>query len=577
MLSLSARWTAYATVTSAAVVLIMVFGVGCASPKGSSAKSAAAAAAPGAGNLTDPTPPPPEFRAMFVATAYNLDWPSRPTLHRRVQKDEINAIVNRAVDLNCNVIILQVRSFGDRIYRDTALSSPYTKEPWSMSLNNGFDPDPKAAPDYDPLKAWINACDDAGLELHAWINPFRVNRLVSIKQDGEDRYLPVVKHEGQLYLKPTSKLVQDYVKAVLDDFFVKYPAVSSAVTPGSLAMPTAAMLLQQGEEGGVDGVIYDHQIPPDDGPGGPGGGAATGPGTSTAPGAGPGSVSSWGEARTDYFIAKWKTLEHVENDSYVPLDTFIKDSADKVKAYEGEFGYSPSRQEKRAMAWLTAGHFNYVIPELYNRNTFVQDLKDWLNANTFVPASGPKPLVVAGLFTTRVQTPPANDEDPWGASEIRFQIADARSTTVPNGEGAKGQAHYSGSALRYPDQAGPGSDDENLGKKLKANEYKEPRLAPASRAPVDNAPDAPTNVRKEQDSNGDWHAKWTPATGGGPSKRKVKRWAVWLHRTTGGPNDWEMLKPISRKTTSIKVDANVDGIRVKAIDRFNRESAYGKW
>src|SRR5262245_6870988 len=79
-------------------------------------------------------PPPPirELRGVFVTTAYNIDWPPRPGLHWRVQSDEINAIVNRARELHCNVIFLQVRAFGDRIHRHTTLPAP---EPWSAALN----------------------------------------------------------------------------------------------------------------------------------------------------------------------------------------------------------------------------------------------------------------------------------------------------------------------------------------------------------------------------------------------------------------------------------------------------------
>ena len=65
--------------------------------------------------LAEPPSPDPEMRAVFVATAYNIDWPSRPSLHRSVLEDEIRATVARAKALNCNTILLQVRAFGDRI------------------------------------------------------------------------------------------------------------------------------------------------------------------------------------------------------------------------------------------------------------------------------------------------------------------------------------------------------------------------------------------------------------------------------------------------------------------------------
>ncbi|MGB7159303.1 MAG: family 10 glycosylhydrolase, partial [Tepidisphaeraceae bacterium] len=230
---------------------LALFAFGCAG------KSARTAGAPSI--FGDPALPEPEFRAIFVPTAYNLEWPSRPGLHRRVQTDEINAIVSRAKDLNCNVMILQVRAFGDRIYRKTNLKDPYYPEPWAEPLNNTHDPDTRTAPTYDPLSEWINACDEAGLELHAWVNPFRVNSLVKIKQNGADVYLPVIKYQKQLYLDPRSKAVQDYVKAVLADLLDNYDATYPAANaPVRMAITSAAM----SDDGGIDGILYDHNLPP---------------------------------------------------------------------------------------------------------------------------------------------------------------------------------------------------------------------------------------------------------------------------------------------------------------------------
>src|ERR1051326_8843406 len=66
--------------------------------------------------------PVDEVRGLFVATAYNIDWPSQPGLdtpeQQQAQKDEIDTIVQRAVDLGFNTIFLQVRAFGDRIYSE---------------------------------------------------------------------------------------------------------------------------------------------------------------------------------------------------------------------------------------------------------------------------------------------------------------------------------------------------------------------------------------------------------------------------------------------------------------------------
>ena len=52
---------------------------------------------------------PREFRAVWVATVSNIDWPSRPGLKAWEQQGELIAIMNRAAHLNMNAVVLQVR------------------------------------------------------------------------------------------------------------------------------------------------------------------------------------------------------------------------------------------------------------------------------------------------------------------------------------------------------------------------------------------------------------------------------------------------------------------------------------
>src|SRR2546427_1247443 len=77
-----------------------------------------------------PVTPPPiarEFRAAWVATVDNIDWPSKGGLPVEQQKAEIVRILDKASQLNLNAIILQVRPACDALY--------YSKlEPWSEYL-----------------------------------------------------------------------------------------------------------------------------------------------------------------------------------------------------------------------------------------------------------------------------------------------------------------------------------------------------------------------------------------------------------------------------------------------------------
>jgi uncharacterized lipoprotein YddW (UPF0748 family) len=109
-------------------------------------------------------PPPREFRAAWIATVANIDWPSKPGLPVAQQKAELVALIDRAAQLHFNAIFFQVRSVADAIY-------PSTLEPWSEYLTGlqGRAPEPF----YDPLALALAEAHKKGLELQVWFNPFR--------------------------------------------------------------------------------------------------------------------------------------------------------------------------------------------------------------------------------------------------------------------------------------------------------------------------------------------------------------------------------------------------------------------
>ena len=108
--------------------------------------------------------PDREFRAAWVATVSNIDWPSKPGLPADQQKAEAIDMLDRLAQLNMNAVVLQVRPHCDALY-ESAL------EPWSAYLSGEEGVPP--APLYDPLAFWIEEAHARGLELHAWFNPYR--------------------------------------------------------------------------------------------------------------------------------------------------------------------------------------------------------------------------------------------------------------------------------------------------------------------------------------------------------------------------------------------------------------------
>ena len=108
-----------------------------------------------------------EFRATWLTTAWGNDWPKKTQVTsdatRKQQQDSLIAIFDRLQAGNMNAVCFQVRARSDAFYQ-----SSY--EPWAAELAGARGKDPG----YDPLAFAIEEAHKRGLELHAWVNPFRV-------------------------------------------------------------------------------------------------------------------------------------------------------------------------------------------------------------------------------------------------------------------------------------------------------------------------------------------------------------------------------------------------------------------
>ncbi|GAB3036607.1 glycoside hydrolase family 10 protein [Spirosoma pulveris] len=108
-----------------------------------------------------PIPPKREFRAVWVATVNNIDWPSKKGLPVVDQQREIVTMFDQHQQMGLNAVVVQVRSAADAFYARGS-------EPWSEWLTGqqGLAPQPF----YDPLEFMIGQAHDRGLEFHAWFN-----------------------------------------------------------------------------------------------------------------------------------------------------------------------------------------------------------------------------------------------------------------------------------------------------------------------------------------------------------------------------------------------------------------------
>jgi uncharacterized lipoprotein YddW (UPF0748 family) len=175
-----------------------------------------------------------EFRAAWVASVANINWPSKPGLTTAEQQAEATSILDYLQVNNFNAVILQIRPQADALYASDI-------EPWSYFLTGEQDKAPD--PYYDPLSFWIEEAHKRGLELHAWMNPYRAhhNSGKDISSKSIVRTNPETVYwlkEGYWWMDPALQFTQDYTSKVVmdvvkrydvdgihfDDYFYPYPS-----------------------------------------------------------------------------------------------------------------------------------------------------------------------------------------------------------------------------------------------------------------------------------------------------------------------------------------------------------------
>lgn len=177
-----------------------------------------------------PGPLPREFRAAWIATAYNIDWPSKQGLPAAQQQAELRRMLDCIASLRMNAVIFQVRPMGDAFY-DSRI------EPWSHFLTGKMGRNPG----YDPLAFCIREAHARGLEVHAWFNPFRAlcNNDIQASSNHITRRKPGItkRYGSQTWCDPGNaasrahalEVISDVVRRYnidgvhLDDYFYPYP------------------------------------------------------------------------------------------------------------------------------------------------------------------------------------------------------------------------------------------------------------------------------------------------------------------------------------------------------------------
>ncbi len=121
-------------------------------------------------DITDIIPPEEisedaEVRGMYIASVMNINFPSKSALSAEELKAELDDIIITCKKANLNAIYFQVRPSADSLFKSAIFpTSAYLTGEQGAPLQDGF----------DPLEYIIEKAHTVGIQIHAWVNPFRV-------------------------------------------------------------------------------------------------------------------------------------------------------------------------------------------------------------------------------------------------------------------------------------------------------------------------------------------------------------------------------------------------------------------
>jgi uncharacterized lipoprotein YddW (UPF0748 family) len=484
-----------------------------------------AAAEPHVWSARDSDDPPPlatEFRGVWIATVANIDWPSRPGLSTWEQQAELIALLNRAVSMNLNAVIFQVRPAGDALYASTL-------EPWSAYLTGQMGAAPE--PFYDPLTFAIDEAHARGLELHAWFNPYRARhpsdsseiatthisarRPHLVKPYGPYLWMDpgepeIVAHTKRVILDVVSRYDVDGIH--IDDYF--YPYLERDSFGALIPFPDEASWRRYVASGGAL------------------------------------NRGDWRRQNVDRLVAELYFAVHAQKPwvkfGVSPFGIWRPDNPPGVTGLDA---YTEIFADARK--WVNNGWLDYVAPQLYWRSAspgqpFDRLLAWWVDQNIR------RRHVWPGLFTSRSDT--LETQERWRATEIVEQLRLTRAV-----RGASGHIHFSMRAFR--------DNPDSLSERLR-EPYRNPALVPATPW-VDSLPPAAPQVLIARDTvTGGLVAHLRP---GSDEKAwlwgvRERRGATWVTRILPG---WQLAHTL----TYTRSERGPEEIVVNAVDRSSNVSA----
>lgn len=482
--------------------------------------------------------PKRDFRAAFLTTIGNLDWPYRYTVgtsasNAKEQKQTLKkGYLNVYKNNNINAVMFQVRPAADAFYKSSI-------EPWSKYVSGRQG----SAPAYDPLEFIVDECHELGIELHAWVNPFRVssygdrNNLATNNVYNTHRdWTMVDKKSEKIWLNPGKPGVEEYLVSVIEEIITNYD---------------------------VDGLHFDDYFYPYEG------------------------IAN----SEDDDLYKAYLEDHFLNSSNFSKDDWrrhnisslmaaVHKKVQEVNAKKNSniiFGASPFGIWKNGtpvpgmdayntiygdpIQWLKDGSVDYLAPQLYWETGGAQDyvlLSKWWNDEVSAYNRYLMPSQALYRMTEKHYM--------WPVDEIINQVKTNRSEGYDN---TLGQIMFRSYDIR--------KNTKGLSDELQKGVYKYPSVSPSYNWLEQIAPNAPTNLTSEGNVL-NWDAPTTATDGDTARRYLVYRFSSAEEMISERHNGTKVIE-LTGKTSYTVPDywASLDQdqvFAVSAIDKNNNESIF---
>lgn len=458
--------------------------------------------------------PEREFRAAWIATVDNIDFPSKRTLTIDKQKAELVRDLDLANRLNLNAVIFQVRPMADALYSSRL-------EPWSEYLTSEMGK-PQA---FDPLEFIVAEAHKRGILVHAWFNPYRAYhpsaKTISENHISKKRPDLVAKYGKYLWLDPTDpeaskhslNVILDVVKRYdidgvhFDDYF--YPYIEKDSNGNDIDFPD-----DRNWQIYIKASAEKKQVPL--------------------------SRGDWRRLQVNNFIQTvGREVKRAKPQVMYGISPFgiwkpmPELGIEGFNAYEGLYADS--------LKWLQEGWVDYFSPQLYwetarRAQSFPILLKWWNEQNTKSRHIWP------GLASYRI-----GRNENWPVTELTNQIKGIRAS-----KSTAGEIYFNFKSLR--------NDQGGVQKELLENSYRRKAIIPASPWIKTQKPSSPkVTITRSGDFT---TAKW-----------KAARNAFWYLVYAKDKDGWSYsVLPSSERSISLSNDRKIEKIVVQTVDRLGNLS-----